>query len=143
MKTINFDWVNAGQPFELPRVTVDVELEVLDYLAEHTTDKDSQKKQAYVEYAQTIAVLLRRIDKAVTTDMVLQHLTIEELTSLYLTARLGTRKTFRCPHCKETIGFYELLDNPADHPDFRQNPDDAGTSGTKPETSTASSSTSS
>ena len=95
-KTMKYDWMNQGQPFMLPRITVDVELQVLDYLAEHVKEKDKEKKQAYLEYAKTASILLQKIDKTVTMETVTGNLSIEELTSLYLTARLRNLKTTCC-----------------------------------------------
>ena len=142
-KTMKYDWMNQGQPFMLPRITVDVELQVLDYLAEHVKEKDKEKKQAYLEYAKTASILLQKIDKTVTMETVTGNLSIEELTSLYLTARLRNLKTFTCPHCKASIGFYELLASPAEPKDFPIIPEGSGTSGMKPTDSITPSSTSS
>jgi uncharacterized protein (DUF433 family) len=108
---MKLDFVNDGKEFELPKLTVEDEIAVLEYVQDNTKENDSETKKRYIEYAYSVYRILNKIDKNITFEQIMQTFSIEELMGWYFRIRLRGNKIYSCPHCKEKISFWELIED--------------------------------
>ena len=111
---MKIEWVNKGEQFEIPKINVDMDLEILGYM--ETLDKDiPATKKNIIEFRETVYKVLQLIDKNVTKEMITKNLTVNELGTLYIVMRQRGKTKYSCPHCKKTF-VYEDMPQEGDTP---------------------------
>ena len=107
--TYKLNFVNNGKEFELPEIKVEDEIEILDFLVENTTEKDSRQKKNLLEYSHAVYLAFKKIDDTVTEEQIRKHLTFDKLTEIYLRLRFRSAAIYTCPFCKEKFSLIQLL----------------------------------
>ena len=75
---MKIEWVNKGEQFEIPKINVDMDLEILSYM--ETLDKDMPAiNKNIIEFRETVYRVLQLVDKNVTKEMITKNLTVNEL----------------------------------------------------------------
>jgi len=110
-KTYKFDWVNAGKEFEAPKINVEIDLTILDFMSKQPENmKDVQKN--VLEFVETIYQVLVRVDKNVTRDIIKQQLDMRELGQLVFAFRTNTSMISVCPHCNTELSYNDIFGAP-------------------------------
>lgn len=111
---MKIEWVNGGKEFDIPKISVDTDIEILEYM--ETLDKEIKPtKKTILEFRETIYRVLNQVDKNVTKEMITKNLSMNELGTLYLVLRTRGKSKYVCPHCKK--GFvYEDMPSEGDIP---------------------------
>lgn len=111
---MKIEWVNKGEQFEIPKINVDMDLEILGYM--ETLDKDIPAiNKNIMEFRETVYRVLHLVDKNVTKEMITKNMTVNELGSLYIVMRQRGKTKYSCPHCKKTF-IYEDMSQEGDIP---------------------------
>jgi hypothetical protein len=104
---MKIEWVNNGNEFVLPKINVDMDLEILDYM--ETLDKDMKStKKNIMEFRETVYRVLNMVDKNVTKAMITKNLSVNELGSLYVVMRTHGKSKYICPHCKKSFIYDDM-----------------------------------
>ena len=102
---MKISWVNKGEEFEIPKVTVEMELNILEYMDKYK-DIDRVRRNVY-EFVETIYMILNKIDKNVTREMI-KDLDINELGEMFGILRSHGKIKYTCPHCKKTFAYSDM-----------------------------------
>ena len=104
---MKIDFVNSGKEFILPKINVDLDLEILDYM--ETLDKDMKPtKKNILEFRETIYRVLKQVDPTITKEIVTKNLSTNELGALYVVMRQHGKTKYTCPHCKKTFIYDDM-----------------------------------
>jgi len=127
---MKIEWINNGKNFDIPKINIDVDIEILEYMEtlpadilNATTGIKFQKK-FILEYKETVYKILNQIDKNVTKEMIMKNLTTNELGALYIAIRLHGRVKCVCPHCKKQFLYDEMPQPEGDIPLPENKPSD-------------------
>jgi len=114
------EWINNGQEFELPKINIAMELEILGYLEQNTKDMSTAQKN-YLEFIETIYHVLYVVDKNITRELIKDKLSASELGVLFVAVRTKGNVKYSCPHCKKQFTYNEM--NKAEgETNFRKSP---------------------
>ncbi|MBU2395774.1 MAG: hypothetical protein KKH70_20760, partial [Gammaproteobacteria bacterium] len=70
---MKIEWMNGGKDFDIPKINVDTDLEILEYM--DTQDKEMKPaKKNILEFRETVYKVLNQIDKNVTREMITKNL---------------------------------------------------------------------
>lgn len=116
------EFVNSGREFEVPKLSVGQELDILDHLSSKVKEGDSSYKKNLLEYSHACYLALNKVDDDVTEDMILDNMSFDDMTDLYLRIRFKGAKIYKCPKCSETFSLLELIQeiNKGAKADFRE-----------------------
>ncbi len=104
---MKIEWINNGKEFILPKINVDMDLEILEYL--ETLDKDMKTtKKNILEFRETVYKVLKQIDQSITKEQITKNLSVNELGSLYLVMRQHGKTKYVCPHCKKSFIYDDM-----------------------------------
>ena len=104
---MKIEWVNQGKDFEIPKITVDMDIEILTYM--ETVDKTLKDSiKTIMEFRETIYRVLHKVDKNVTRELISETLTTNELGILYTVIRTRGRLKYTCPHCGKGFTHEEM-----------------------------------
>jgi hypothetical protein len=120
---MSLPFINDGEEFELPKLKMRDEKNILDYLAQNTTGQDSEKKKQLIEYAESVYQVLHRVDTNLTREILEDNTTFDELFALLLQIRMRGNKIYTCPYCKKKVSIWELIEEFTDrgrNKNFRQ-----------------------
>jgi len=127
---MKLEWVNNGKDFEIPKLTVDIDLEIIGYMNDREQKiKDDPVLRNITEFKETVYRLLNVVDKNITREMVGSNLSTNELGVLYAVMRRKGKVKCTCPFCKKDFMFDEM-------PDVKKQGDDIPLSEKKPDDST-------
>ena len=111
---MKIEWVNGGKDFQIPKINVDMDIEILEYM--ETLDKGtSDTKRNIMEFRETVYRVLKTVDKNITKEMITDRLTVNELGALYIVMRQHGKTKYICPHCKKTF-IYDDMPTEGDTP---------------------------
>lgn len=119
---MKIEWVNGGKDFQVPKINVDMDIEILEYM--ESLDKTMpMTKKNILEFRETVYRVLNIVDRNVTKEMITKNLTVNELGALYIIMRQHGKTKYVCPYCKK--GFvYEDMPQEGDIPLLEKTPDD-------------------
>jgi len=107
---MKIEWVNNNTEFEIPKITVDMDIEILGYMAEQDKNlRDSVK--TIIEFKETVYRVLSKVDKNVSREIIGSKLTTNELGILYAVIRTRGRLKYTCPHCNKSFTHEEMPEN--------------------------------
>ena len=123
---MKIEWMNNGQAFEIPKITVDMDIEILGYM--ETLDKkllDSVK--TILEFKETVYRVFNKIDKNVTRELIGDKLSTNELGVLYTVIRTQGRLKYICPYCDKSFTHEQMKEEKkeGDIPLSESKPDDS------------------
>ena len=104
---MKIEWVNNGKNFDIPKINVDMDLEILSYM--ETLDKDMPStKKNILEFRETVCKVLHMVDQNITKEMITKNLTVNELGTLYIVFRQQGKTKYICPHCKKGFVYEDM-----------------------------------
>ena len=118
---MKIEWVNNGKNFDIPKINVDMDIEILEYMETlpadilNATEGVKSTKRNILEFRETVYKVLHMVDPNITKEMITKNLTVNELGTLYIVFRQQGKTKYICPHCKK--GFvYEDMPQEGDTP---------------------------
>ena len=104
-KNMKLSWVNKGEDFEIPKITVEMEDKLLEYMEKY---QDMNTARRFIkEFTETIYMVLNIVDKNVTREMI-GGLDVRELGELYTLIRSREKIQYTCPHCKKSFAYSDM-----------------------------------
>lgn len=102
-----FDWVNNGIEFTAPKISAEIDLEILDFMSKQPTDlKDVQRN--IIEFIETVYLVFSRVDKNITRDTIKQQLSVREIGNLVFCFRTQDNTITKCPHCDKPLSYNDI-----------------------------------
>jgi len=102
-----FDWVNKGEEFTAPKISAEIDLEILDFMSKQPSElKDVQRN--IIEFIETVYLVFNRVDKNISRDIIKQQLSVREIGNLVFCFRTQDNTISKCPHCNKTLSYNDI-----------------------------------
>jgi len=114
-----FDWVNNGEEFTAPKISAEIDLEILDFMSKQSTDlKDVQRN--IIDFIETVYLVFCRVDKNISRDTIKQQLSVREIGNLVYCFRTQDNTITKCPHCDKPLTYNDIYPVKVDDKNFHK-----------------------
>lgn len=103
-----FDWVNNGLEFTVEKIPVSIDKKVLEYMRNQPKDLSATEKN-FIEFVETIYLILLKIDKNITRELIEDKLDVTELSNLIYCFRIKNNILCECPHCHKSLSYNDIF----------------------------------
>ena len=103
-----FDWVNNGQEFIVEKIPVSIDKKVLEYMRNQPKDLSATEKN-FIEFVETIYLILLKIDKNITRELIEDKLDVTELSNLIYCFRIKNNILCECPYCCKSLSYNDIF----------------------------------